>query len=336
MDAKSAAVTNSVKNLLPPAPIEGKNKKQPKGKKHGVLYRAARKLNPDSKFRLFLKRIYYAFKKDCGPVPNAYWTIDSDIHMHNLITKRKIKKALLLNLFDNEMKKMRAFKNIHKGERCFIACTGPSLLISDLDKLKNEITFGVNSIVRAYEKTDWRPTYYVLVDNYAFGNYLKTTPIKGVALSKEASFLHYRTKLLQPVGNEVYLPIDYHNHTKENMQKEKIKYSSDPSVCVYDGFTVTNMAIQIAIYMGFKDIYIIGADCNYDPKQMHFIETAEIDDKQRNAKYLPNAVLLSIKGYEAMKKFAKKHKVNIYNATRGGKLEVFKRVNLDDMELKNQ
>ena len=86
--------------------------------------------------------------------------------------------------------------------------------------------------------------------------------------------------------------------------------------------------------MGFKDIYIIGADCNYNPAQMHFIETPGIDDKQRKAKNLSQSVALSIEGYKAAKEFAKRHHVNIYNATRGGKLEVFERVDFDHFQFK--
>ena len=113
-----------------------------------------------------------------------------------------------------------------------------------------------------------------------------------------------------------------------------MKFSKDLSVCIYDCFTVTNMAIQLAVYLGFKEIYLIGADCNYNLEKIHFIETKGIDDKQKNAKYLPHAVEMSIKGYEAAQKFAKTMNVKIFNATRGGNLEVFERVNFDDLDLK--
>ncbi len=287
-----------------------------------------------SKRRLALRRFLHLFRSDIYPTAEGFWTIESDIHMHNKILINNVKKYLGLSFFDESMKKMHKVKNRHKGERCFITCTGPSLQIEDLEKLKGEYTIGVNSIVRAYEKTTWRPTYYCLVDVYAFGEYLANTPVPGNYLSINEAFLHYRTKLLNPTGNELYVPINFINHTEEYMKKNKMKYSKDPSVCIYDCFTVTNMAIQMAIYMGFKEIYLLGADCSYDPKKMHFIETKGIDDKQRNAKYLPSAVQMSIKGYEHAKRFAEKNNVKIYNATRGGMLEVFERVDFDSIELK--
>lgn len=287
-----------------------------------------------SKRRLFLRRLVHLFRKDIYPTAKGFWTIESDIHMHNKIIGNMLKKYTGWSLFDKSMRKMHKVKNRHKGERCFIICTGPSLQISDLEKLKGEYTIGVNSIIRAYEKTDWRPSYYCLVDVYAFGEYLKNTTIPGDKLSLNEAFLHYRTRLLNPTGNELYVPISFKNHTEKYVSKNKMKLSTDPAVCIYDCYTVTNMAIQMAVYMGFKEVYLLGADCKYNPKKMHFIEIKEIDDKQRNAKYLPTAVEMSIKGYQHAKKFAEKHNVKVFNATRGGMLEVFERVDFDSLILK--
>ena len=60
----------------------------------------------------------------------------------------------VIGIGNKRYKNIRKFKNIHAGERCFIVATGPSLTYEDLDKIKNEITFGVNSICLSYDKTD--------------------------------------------------------------------------------------------------------------------------------------------------------------------------------------
>ena len=59
---------------------------------------------------------------------------------------------------------LKKFKNIHKGERCFIIGTGPSLTTGDLELLKDEICFGSNRIFEIYPRTSWRPTYYMNQD----------------------------------------------------------------------------------------------------------------------------------------------------------------------------
>ncbi len=280
-----------------------------------------------TKRREFVKKIYKTVF-----CPGA-WSVRSDLKMHCKIWGRAFLNALHLNFLNKQLRGFNKIKNRHSGERCFITCTGPSLQISDLEKLENEYTFGVNSIITAYSKTYWRPTYYAMVDIYNLGNFLKKNPVFGGEFSQRESFFHYRANIKSKTGKEVFCLINYSNHKKSRMKKNKCKLSKNPGVCVYDCFTVTNMAIQLAIFMGFKEIYIIGADCNYDPKKMHFIET-EIDDKHRNAKWLPGAVELSIQGYRSAKAFAEKQGVKVFNATRGGCLEVFDRVDFDSIDFK--
>lgn len=269
----------------------------------------------------------YVRRNDPNPSAKA-WTMESDKPMHRMIRNRRILKALHLTWLNKDMRKIRRFKNIHKGERVFITCPGPSMTIKDLELLKNEYTIGVNSITKAYEFTDWRPTYYALVDIFAFGKYLSENEVAGNTFCKREGFFHYRSNPKTKNGRETYLLIDYSNHKPDWMKKKKIEYSSDISVCVYDGFTVTNMAIQLAMYMGFKQIYIIGADCDYSQPKIHFIE-CEDDKKKIAAGWLPAATDLSIEGYKAIKEYAYKRGHEIYNVTRGGKLEVFYRDNLE-------
>lgn len=308
-------------------------KKQTYGKKPKMNWREKAKiyslplLPKGTKRREFVKKIY--LKIFCP----AAWSVRSDLKMHRKIWKRAFLNALHLNFLNKELLEFNKIKNRHSGERCFITCTGPSLQISDLEKLKNEYTFGVNSIIMAYSKTSWRPTYYAMVDIYNLGNFLKKNSVIGGEFSEREAFFHYRANIKYKTGKEKYCLINYSNHKKGRMKKNKYKLSENPGVCVYDCFTVTNMAIQLAIFMGFKEIYIIGADCNYDPKKMHFIET-EIDNKHRNATWLPGAVELSIQGYRSAKVFAEKHGVKIFNATRGGYLEVFDRVDFDSIDFK--
>lgn len=58
------------------------------------------------------------------------------------------------------------YKDIHKGKRCFLIGSGPSLKTEDLDLLyeNGEITFASNKIFKLYNQTDWRPNYYCVTD----------------------------------------------------------------------------------------------------------------------------------------------------------------------------
>lgn len=259
------------------------------------------------------------------------WTIRSDLFMHIKIFFRIILKKL--HLHSSEMKRYNDIYKRHDGDRCFIICTGPSLTVNDLELLRNEYTIGVNSIFMAYSETDWRPTYYVAVDYFHLNEMIKRETRNINRLCYGEAFVHSKIKI--NTQRDIVFPclINYANHNSKRIRKSDFRMSTDVDVCLYDCFTVTNAAIQIAIYMGFKEIYIIGADCDYSQSKMHFIET-EIDKNDRNADWLPNATELSIQGYMAAKKFAESMDVNIYNATRGGKLEVFERADIDNIDLK--
>ena len=52
---------------------------------------------------------------------------------------------------------IKSMKNTHVGERCFVVATGPSLTFEDLNALKDEFCFGMNSCVLALDKTEWTP-----------------------------------------------------------------------------------------------------------------------------------------------------------------------------------
>ena len=62
-------------------------------------------------------------------------------------------------------KGLEAFHNIHQGKRCFILGNGPSLKQTDLSKLRNEYTFGMNRIYLAFEELGFQTSYYVSVND---------------------------------------------------------------------------------------------------------------------------------------------------------------------------
>ncbi len=236
----------------------------------------------------------------------------------------------------NKYNSLKKYKNLHKGERCFVVATGPSLTIDDLEKLKNEKTFSVNTIVNAFEKTPWRPTYYGIFDidiyKKVYNEILKIDEDKLFIGDELYNISHNRDKI-----DANYFPIYMFNHkNKLSSSKYKTKFSNDIYSTVYDGGTIIYCVLQIAAYMGFKEIYLLGADCNYYGQTTHFNETAEEcsisnNNADKKQKFADNRYFRMIKGYEVAKQFAKDNGIKIYNATRGGMLELFERANLDDI-----
>lgn len=222
---------------------------------------------------------------------------------------------------------LKKYKNVHQGKRCFIIAMGSSLTIEDLELLKDEITFGMNSIVKVFEKTDFRPTYYGIQDHLVYADLEKEI----LTSYKEAEniFVSDRIKWHFKIGNHwnVFpLNMSYHAYQRWFHKRFYAKFSDDIYRRVYSGFSITYSLIEIAVYMGVTEIYLIGADCNFDiNKKNHFVEHNVVDAS------LDNSNERNIAGYMAAKKYADANNIKIYNATRGGRLEVFERVNVDEM-----
>jgi hypothetical protein len=223
-------------------------------------------------------------------------------------------------------KKLKSFKNIHKGKRCFIIGNGPSLKMEDLDKLKNEYTFAANKIYVAFEETDWRPTYYCIQD------------FRLIALEFEFIKQKVEAKVKFIAGNNpllkkrfwkgwIYFFLDT---SRFYLRSRYPNFSEDISKRIFEGWTVTYANIQLAAYMGFKEIYLLGIDHNYSMNsgsKNHFSEkymTGKMG-KEHNLPHLE----YSTPAYEAARQYAEHNAIKIYNATRGGKLEVFERVDFD-------
>lgn len=222
---------------------------------------------------------------------------------------------------------IKVLKGKYEGKRCFIICTGPSLTIEDLEKIKDEYTFGMNSICLLADKTDFRSTFYGCND---LGVYKKLkSDIEKYCGNQIEVFVSDRIKRHDKIkkGWHVFPEnVAYHTYDRWFKQDFWCKFSDDCYKIVYGMHSITHSLIQLAVYMGFKQIYLLGADCSF-PKgqQIHFQDYGVPDTT------IDTARERNIAGYEEVKNQMNKYGFKLFNATRGGALEVFERVNLDDL-----
>lgn len=236
-------------------------------------------------------------------------------------------------------KKLKALKNTKQG-RCFIVGTGPSLTLDDLRKLENEVVFGANSLCTikfAEEKfkmanlSSRKPWYYGFQDDEVYLKY------GNIIESMNQDCVFYNTDVLYRIGKKNFhiwnsaIPFhaDYHKHSFRYGRELKTGFSKNAAFGVHDGYTILYSLLQIAVYMGYEEIYLLGTDCNYDQKNQH--STLAKKDNVNSGIYKTLAGPSMIASYEVAKKYADKHGIKIYNATRGGMLEVFPRVDLDEV-----
>ncbi len=223
-------------------------------------------------------------------------------------------------------------KDKYKGKRCFIVATGPSLTFADLEKLKrsHEFCIGVNTIFKGFDKTDWRPDQYVVVDvdvmNH-LGSAIRDMDVKQKFIADASIDFDYDS-----LTEEFYI---YHSiFTKSTWERGLI--SDDFSEYAYNSGSVTTISLQLAMYEGFEEIYLLGCDNSYAKTGFrHFNEPKEEETHVYGATYdVARYVTASeavVNAYGKLKEYAEQRGIKIYNATRGGYLEVFERVNLDDL-----
>lgn len=238
--------------------------------------------------------------------------------------------------FSQDKKKIQAFKGIHCGEKCFIIGNGPSLLATDLEALnnKNIVCFGVNRIYDIFDRTSWRPDYYFCTDITVIQN--EREKICGNA--KIYSFFHLKAKkYIGNMDNSCFFTEVFHNYVKW-YRPQQYRVSEDVSECFYVSGTIALHAVQMAIYMGFKDIYFLGVDHNYKFQMDSngkmtgdkFVQNSHFADcKDYGYEYYAHGAVSE--AYEITKKYCDQAGIHIFNATRGGKLETFKRVDFYDV-----
>lgn len=230
-------------------------------------------------------------------------------------------------IYYNRHPELQRFQNIHAGKRAFIIGNGPSLRPADLDTLhrNKEICLGLNKIHKIYSQTEWRPDYICMTDTRVIGaceNELDRITEKSVVFMADRYFCSEKVQY-------VHLKSEYYEPNLPG-------FSEDIIEGVFLGYTVTyDLALQIAAYMGFREIYLIGIDHNNvgavtDPRN-HFIENY-FDQNDinvyKNATANFNGMDLA---YRKAEKYSRSHGFRIYNATRGGRLEVFERVDFDEL-----
>ena len=243
-------------------------------------------------------------------------------------------KSLARSFFsDRRYEKMKQLKGKYTGKRCFIVATGPSLSMDDLALIEGEITFGMNSLCGIFDKTNFRPTYYAIQDKAVYKKmkpymekYNVDNLLVGIANTHNIGF---SDEDLDTHSSWIGFPLNAAYHLGDMIYHDKyyVKYSSNAYKQVYDGYSITYSLIQLAHYMGFSEIYLLGVDCNYKKGQVnHIFEYGDKYSEHHDSQYQR-----MIKGYELLAEMKNKLPYKIYNATRGGMLELFPRVKLEDV-----
>ena len=250
--------------------------------------------------------------------------------------------ARVKSLYDSELDatyrpRLRALKAARRDRRCFVIGNGPSLARTDLTKLADEVTFATNGFFLKMPELDWKPTYYVVEDH-----------LVGEDRADELTALEGSTKLY-PASLAYALPADpstiYFDHRPRKSFPDGFDFSFDAETNTWTGGTVTFTCLQLAAYLGYTEIYLVGVDADYaipadaalsGAGRVKAIDMASDDPNHFHPDYFgkgkrwhePNVEIM-LAAYEEARRATEARGVSIVNATLGGKLEVFPRIDYE-------
>jgi hypothetical protein len=254
--------------------------------------------------------------------PTPIWGFGSDVYWwwHNRGRHR------LAQVYDSRwsqsVHRLKQLENIHAGQRCFVIGNGPSLRQTDMSRLKGEVTFGLNRIYLLFPELGFSTSYLVLVNDLVIQQC--AAEIAALALPR---FITWRARSwFRPDPNLTYLDTDF---TGEE------GFCSTLTGRVFEGFTVTNVALQLAYYMGFSEVILIGVDHNYVTQgAANQAVISEGDDPNHFAanyfgkgfKWQLPDLAGSERGYLRAREAYSQVGRRILDATVGGKLTIFPKV----------
>ncbi|MDX1378637.1 MAG: 6-hydroxymethylpterin diphosphokinase MptE-like protein [Anaerolineales bacterium] len=228
------------------------------------------------------------------------------------------------------IKRLAEMKGIHKGKRAFIIGNGPSLKNTDLSKLKNEITFGMNRIYLAFPEWGFTTTYLCVTNDLVVEQFVED--FNALTIPK---FIAWRS----------------HRHFSDQLSISQLptfvytsytgpRFTTDARGRIWEGATVTNLALQLAYHMGVEKAILIGVDHNFKDKgEANKTVISEGDDPNH---FMPNYFGKGVKwqlpdldtseiGYTFAREAYRKAGREVVDATVGGKLTIFPKVDYESL-----
>jgi hypothetical protein len=260
-------------------------------------------------------------------IPDSVWRFASERYWSWYNRDRHLLARIFSPVWMRNKERLETWRDRFRGQRCFVVGNGPSLRQTDLSKLAGEFTFGMNRIYLAFDEYDFTTSCLVSVNDLVLEQCYQD--IKALEIPK---FITWRARhFFEASESTLFLDTAY---------TPPEDFNGDAIGRLFEGFTVTYICLQLAYFMGFSQAILVGVDHNFATKgPANAVVTSEGDDPNHfSAKYfgegfrwqLPDlegserAYLLAKDAYEADGR-------KICDATVGGKLKVFQKVDYDKL-----
>jgi hypothetical protein len=241
---------------------------------------------------------------------------------------------LLINYYDRDYinwyvmhrPRLLKFRNIHQGEDCFIIGNGSSLNKMDLLPLNDYYTFGLNKIHLLLNKFNLDVSFHVAVNPLVIEQ-----SAQEIEMLRCPSFISYRG------SNGLITPMDHVYFIITQGRQVPYTFQSNLLQGIHEGYTVTYVAMQIAFFMGFERVFLIGVDHNFIAKgkenekqylsgeDLNHFDPTYFSNKEWNLPDLEASEL----SYHLARFFYSRDNRSIYDATLDGKLNIFPKISYE-------
>lgn len=193
--------------------------------------------------------------------------------------------------------KIGDFRGLHDGKTVFILASGPSLAEADLGPLTRRMVIGLNRSSLIFPDTH----YHCTMDERLFVEHSEALRKSRYLFTLEDRPFGIAIPLLGSEG-----------------------FSFDLTEGIYSGYTVAYFALQIAVFMGFKQVFYVGLDLKHRNNQTHFFGRDPVSDNHEQTEFPKMIRMLS---YAATRLLSSD--VHVFNCSPSTTLDCFQRVSLD-------
>ena len=224
------------------------------------------------------------------------------------------------------IRRLAELKDSRRGQRAFILGNGPSLARTDIQKLRGEQTLGLNRVFLAFPDWGFSTSYFVCVNDLVIEQ--SVPEITGLNVPK---FLSWRSRhFVDPDSHTIFLNSTY----------ERPTFAKDVRGRVWEGATVTYVALQLAYHMGFDPVFLIGVDHSFSSKgQPNSTVVSQGDDADHfDPRYFGQGFRWQLPDLEANERAYQMARTaferdgrRVLDATIGGLLTVFPKVEYNSL-----
>lgn len=201
--------------------------------------------------------------------------------------------------------RLAALRDAYAGRRCFVVGTAPSLQHLDLARIRDDYVFLVNSGYRLADRFGRPPDALMITNPFAYA--------EQIAKIAEIDFNHFFVSAGAFKNNKKKLNEAIIFHQWEEPRIYDGFFQSDCTRPLYHAHTVVLSAVQLAAWMGFREIVVIGVDLDFQSQEPH-VYASSVAEKQRAREFL-----------------RWRTHTKLYNAGVGGRLDCIPRVDYETL-----